>query len=128
MAVYLKPGEGRCPKDATRVTTISLSSSEISRIKKLYGAHANITEQLISEVVDTVVGKLPNAIQLIDYFVSVPKSKIITHVTDYITGNVRNISADIASKNKKTDFKCTITCVNHGQQGHYWTISRFHSV
>ena len=127
MAVYLKSGTGRCPATSSYTTTISFTATEINNIKKIYTGQAECIEATLDKLFDIMQVDLVENILAISQFAGLSKSKIIESITDYVTGNVRNIAEDVTSQTGETKFKCKIGCVNKGQNGHYWVIRSFAS-
>lgn len=128
MAVYLKSGSGRCPAVASYTKDIQFTAAEINNIKSIYTGQAECIEKTIEALLDIMQDDLLEKILQIAEFAGLTKDKIIENITDFVTGNVRNIAEDVESKTGETMFKCKIGCVNKGQNGHYWVIRSFESV
>ena len=125
MAVYLKSGEGRCPASASFTTDIYFPAAELNRIRTIYGAHADFVQAVIEEMIDVMEIPILEKILEIAEFAGLSTETICAYITDYLTGNVRDIVTDVNSTSGGATFTCNIGCVNRGQNGHYWVIRRF---
>lgn len=125
MAVYLKSGEGRCPSPSSYTKDIYFSKSDLDEIRTVYGAHADFVQEVIEKVIDIMENPLLDKILEIAEFAGLSKEKICAYITDYLTGNVRDIVTNVKNTTGGAVFECKIGCVNKGKNGHYWVIRSF---